>query len=518
MHQALEAGRGSDERWHLKKDGSRFWANGEMMPLRGYGGEHLGFLKIVRDETIRHNAVEKLRISEEFLQSVLASSSDCIKVLDLDANLIFMSEGGQRIMEVSDFNNIAGCPWPDFWENELNQAAKDAVAEAKAGRAGHFQGFATTFAGTPKWWDVRVTPILDAENKVEKLLSISRDITAVKLVETDRARLASLIEQSEDFIGLANRQSQVVFLNQGARKMVGITPEEISSTRIVDYFMPADQKTFETVVMPTLLREEQWEGELTFRHFRTGEEIPVLYNIFPVRDTMGNITKYGTVTKNITYQKKAEAHQRLLNYELAHRLKNMLSMVQAIGDQTLRHAASIPEARIAFDARLVALGAAQDVLTGTEWESAEIAEVVKGALMPHGFGDGRFEIAGPKLTLSSRSALGLSLGLHELATNAVKYGALSSPDGRITVDWSVPNSGGDTHFQFIWQEAGGPTVSEPHKKGFGSVLIERSLSGYFKGQAKIHYLPQGVRFELSCPVTSSNIEFEAGIAEVLNFM
>ena len=180
MGRALEAGRGNDERWHVRKDGLGFWANGEMMPLRNADGGHVGFLKVVRDETARKEDAERQRVDREFMRSVLAASDDCIKVLDLDARLVFMSEGGQRVMDVGDFNEVRGCPWPDFWHGELNGEAKAAVAAAKAGGSGHFQGVTGTFKGVPKWWDVRVTPILDGNAEPEKILAISRDITREK--------------------------------------------------------------------------------------------------------------------------------------------------------------------------------------------------------------------------------------------------------------------------------------------------------------------------------------------------
>ena len=180
MHAAITQGRGSDERWHLKKDGTCFWANGEMMPLHDESGGAQGFIKVLRDRTEQRQAAERNREDAEFLRSVLASSGDCIKVLDLDAKMLFMSEGGQRVMEVSDFNAIRGCPWPDFWHGPGNVAAKEAIARARAGGIGHFQGVAATMAGTPRWWDVQVTPILGSDGRPEKLLSVSRDITEVQ--------------------------------------------------------------------------------------------------------------------------------------------------------------------------------------------------------------------------------------------------------------------------------------------------------------------------------------------------
>lgn len=124
-----------------------------------------------------------LASSEAFLRSVLGSSGDCIKVLDLDAKLTFMSEGGMRVMEVSDFNAVRGCPWPDFWQGEGNAEAKAAVAAARAGGRGHFLGAADTLAGNPRFWDVQVTPVLGADGRPEKLLSVSRDITGIRAAE-----------------------------------------------------------------------------------------------------------------------------------------------------------------------------------------------------------------------------------------------------------------------------------------------------------------------------------------------
>ena len=179
MYSAVQEGRGNDERWHLRKDGSCFWANGEMMPLRDASGTVHGFIKILRDRTEQRQAAEKNRADAEFLRSVLASSGDCIKVLDLEANLTFMSEGGQRVMEVDDFDAIRGCPWPDFWQGQGHADARAAVETARAGGIGHFLGPADTMAGTPRWWDVQVTPIMGADGRPEKLLSVSRDVTEV---------------------------------------------------------------------------------------------------------------------------------------------------------------------------------------------------------------------------------------------------------------------------------------------------------------------------------------------------
>ena len=186
MQAALQKGRGNDERWHQRRDGSRFWASGEMMPLRDEAGQTQGFIKILRDRTAQQQAAERQRADTEFLRGVLAASGDCIKVLDLGGGLQFMNEGGQRLMEVSDFNAIRGCPWPSLWREQ--DQAMAAMAQARAGGIGRFQGKADTMAGTPKWWDVQVTPMLDADGRPERVLVVSRDITDVQLAEARLAR------------------------------------------------------------------------------------------------------------------------------------------------------------------------------------------------------------------------------------------------------------------------------------------------------------------------------------------
>lgn len=129
--------------------------------------------------------VEPRQADSAFLRSILASSGDCIKVLDLDGRLTYMNEGGQALMEVSDFNAVKGCPWPSFWEGEGHQEAKSALRAAQEGRMGRFQGEAKTFRGAPRWWDVQITPIFDEAGKPARILSVSRDITEAKLNELE---------------------------------------------------------------------------------------------------------------------------------------------------------------------------------------------------------------------------------------------------------------------------------------------------------------------------------------------
>lgn len=213
----------------------------------------------------------------------------------------------------------------------------------------------------------------------------------------------------------------------------------------------------------------------------------------PLKDEKGQVTSWMGAASDITFRKTAEAAQWVLNQELAHRMKNMLAMVQAVATQTLRQARTMDEGRVAIAARLQALARAQDILTQTNFAEADIRDVVRATVNPHDDQDGRVSVQGPRLALNSQQALGLSLAIHELATNAAKYGALSNETGTVAMSWGRSNGS----FFFTWNEAGGPTVTTPTRRGFGSRLIERIVASYFDGEARIEFDPAGIRYRLT---------------------
>jgi PAS domain S-box-containing protein len=201
MASARRTGKAAGERWHIRKDGSRFWSNGSLMPLM----DGTGYLKILRDRTEQRVRDAVTQANEAFLRSVLESSGDCIKLLTLDGRLEFMSAGGQRVMEVDDFCSIQGSYWPNFWEGKGRAAAEAALALAHKGGVGHFLGFARTAKGSPRWWDVQVTRIPASDDTTGKFLSISRDITQDRerqlAIDEHNARLKLLSDTASQLIG-----------------------------------------------------------------------------------------------------------------------------------------------------------------------------------------------------------------------------------------------------------------------------------------------------------------------------
>ena len=203
---------------------------------------------------------------------------------------------------------------------------------------------------------------------------------------------------------------------------------------------------------------------------------------------------------------RAEEQQVLLNRELSHRMKNTLAMVQAIAAQTIRTAPDLTSAGTALSARLIAMGRAHDILLSGTSEHTSLEAVVRAALAIHDDAQlGRLRLNGPLVRVGSKAALSLALVLHELATNASKYGALSTPDGHVSVDWVIEAGGAAPSVRLCWTEHGGPQVMPPKQRGFGSRLIERGLSGIISASVRLAYRPEGV----TCELTAELAEFQA---------
>ncbi|WP_197514284.1 sensor histidine kinase, partial [Methylobacterium platani] len=204
-------------------------------------------------------------------------------------------------------------------------------------------------------------------------------------------------------------------------------------------------------------------------------------------------------TRTAIARVEAEAQQRLLNHELSHRMKNMLAMVQSIATQTMRGAADLDTARNVLANRLIALGKSHDLLLGGSLSKAPLRSVIESALDIHRDCPNRFVLDGPTVMVGSKAALSLSLMLHELATNAAKYGALSTADGRVTICWTLSGEGDDASVMLRWSEAGGPPVVAPKRTGFGTRLIGRGLAGSFDGEVDLSYPAAGVVCTITAP-------------------
>lgn len=255
--------------------------------------------------------------------------------------------------------------------------------------------------------------------------------------------------------------------------------------------------------------DDRGEAEAALTRARAGHPArfraaagPVLWDV-TVTPVAGSPPRLLTVARDISEQRQAEARQGVLLMEMEHRLKNTLSIVQAIATQTLRNASSLSVAAESFGARMLALAQAHDVLMQGAWASASLHGLVDGAVRLHGDGmPERFRVTGPEIMVGPRAALTLALMLHELGTNAAKYGALSNAEGRVEIGWRIVGEAAQERLWFRWAERGGPPVAPPTRSGFGSRLIERSLVHSFGGSARLRYPRGGVVLALTAPLAA----------------
>ena len=231
------------------------WWSFSFTPLHDIDGAVRGVLCMTVETTEQVLATSRLKDNVAFTDRILASINDCIKVLDMDARLVFMSEGGQRIMEVADYGAIHGCPWPDFWQDQGNLEAKAAVQEAQAGRNAAFMGAARTMAGTLKWWHVQVSPIFAADGKPEKILCVSRDMTALRDAEDSLRKLNESLEQrviertldrdriwrlSADLMLVADFNGVMTAVNPAWAEMLGWAPAQLLGVQLMSLVHPDD--------------------------------------------------------------------------------------------------------------------------------------------------------------------------------------------------------------------------------------------------------------------------------------
>ncbi|WP_297322534.1 PAS domain S-box protein [uncultured Bartonella sp.] len=369
------------ERFHQRKDGSTFWASGDLQALYSDDGTQQGFLKIVRDRTDERRHSESLRLSEERLR--LAQQAAGIGAFEIDQER-GMIEATPQFLKLLGFKES-----PELSFNDL----------------------CSVIVGNPK-------PI------TEQMLKTRND--------------ESLITHLEFQIRRADN----------------------NELRWIGYWAEAAPKD------------------------------------------VGNAMKHRIlgILQDITERREAQEKQDILSGELAHRVKNILAIVQSIANQTITEETPMKTALQDFSVRLNALAHAQDILTQGAAKSADLKQIVANSLDIHNKANRKFFVAGPSVLLSPQTALSMALALHELSTNAVKYGSLSSKSGIVEINWTID----ENSFYFSWREKNGPKVIEPTKQSFGSKLIRRLLPARFNGHTNLNYNPDGFSFELFAPKTRDN--------------
>jgi PAS domain S-box-containing protein len=314
-----------------------------------------------------------------------------------------------------------------------------------------------------------------------------------------------VLESAVDYaIVTMDRRGYVTSWSNGAESILGWTEDEMVGKTVEVIFTPEDR----AIGVPHLeMKNAMTEGRGTderwhvrkngSRFWASGEMLPLYQG--------GTLEGFLKILRDRTEQKQAQELQTTLNQELAHRLKNQLALVQGIVNQSLRRADDVEEARLAISNRLGVLGRAHELLLTGFGERAAVRTVVEKAINLHAGGHAnQFSLKGPEIEVGRRAALSLALILHELTTNAFKYGALSVEHGSVEVEWEVDALEGGSAFKLSWRELKGPAVIPPTVLGFGSRLIKAGIAGA-SNHVDIDYAPDGLR----CTVHVSLADFQA---------
>jgi two-component system CheB/CheR fusion protein len=353
-----------------------------------------------------------------------------------------------------------------------------------------------------RWYDVRLRPYRTTGDKIDGVVITFVDVTERLQVEQalrDSDELLQqgkrLMELSHDPIFIWDLDNGIVQWNRGSAELYGFSREEaLGKDKQLLLKTKVPGSSFEEL-RRMLLQTGSWNGELQHRA-KDGRDVTVESRI--VLETMNGRRLALESTRDVTERRQWEHRQQVLLRELSHRVKNTLAVVQAIARQTLRHAPSDADFVARFDGRLAALGRAHNLLVASDWRGANLAELARSQLEAYATDSAdRLHIEGISVFLPADTATPFALVLHELATNASKYGPLSRPGGRVQLGWTITRQNGERTLKLVWQEQGGPPVRPPTETGLGTTLIDTAIPG---ARVSREFRPEGLRCTIAAPL------------------
>ncbi|CAN7442917.1 PAS domain-containing protein [Phenylobacterium sp. LjRoot219] len=482
------------------------WMNIDCSPVLDEDGRPLGMLCVIIETTERVLAERRSAMEFARLRDMFAQAPGFICLMT-GPNLIvqFVNEAHERLFGVHD---VVGRPYHEAFAAYAGADNRWKVLDQVYATGERFvtrgeRVLATRPGGRVEeiFLDLVVEPVTDDNGKVIGLFVEGFDVTpqvrAQAAAEENERRLSAAIAVARLGAFEWDMATGKATLDERALEIFAL--ESNDGLTVADVVQRIDPEDMARLQVET--RAAEASGRVR-REFEYRIHLPdgATRNIATVSDAVpgpdGSIERIIGVFDDVTERRRAEKRQRLLINELNHRVKNTLATVQSIAAQTLRSAPNLERARDAFEARLVALAAAHDLLTAESWHGARLTDVVASAMAP--FETQRrpqISRSGPPVWLNAQRALALSMALHELATNAVKYGALSVPEGRVTIRWTLS---ADNVLALSWIEHGGPPVAPPERAGFGSRLLQRSLARELGGEVAFTFAPDGVRCEVRC--------------------
>lgn len=503
---SMAAGRTVDERWHLRRDGSRFWADGRMTPLRDGDGAEFGFLKILCDRTAARGAEE----TNARLAAIVTATSDAVIGIAAQDRRVFAWNGGAEALFGYTEAEALGAAVDLLVPPELpDYDPTEAFHRVLAGERVHdHETVRMAKDGTRIPVTVTVARMLASDGRPIGVSVIFRDLRVRRRVEAALRESQRRLKATHDNAGVGicevDGAGRYIGVNETFARMTGFTTAELGTRNFLDDIEGEADRHGASMALAAMVRGEveafDDRGECTDRQ---GRRWWAEAKTTAIRDEGDGRFLYAVrVVQDVSERQAAEKRQALLSREVDHRAKNALAVVQAA--LRLTRAADMPSYVRAVEGRVAALARAQTLLAEDRWAGADLRALLAGELAPFlgngGAREPRAVLAGPAVELPPGAAQPLAMAVHELATNATKHGALSSPGGRVLVSWGlVP---GETRaLRLRWVEAGGPAVAgTPSRRGFGSRVLEGTLRNQLRGAVSLTWEPSGLVCDIEVPL------------------
>jgi PAS domain S-box-containing protein len=339
---------------------------------------------------------------------------------------------------------------------------------------------------------VDIEAIKDSDGNIVGAVNCFQDVTARRLAEDAALRLAAIVESSDDAIVGKDLDGIITSWNTGAERIFGYMAEEIIG-KPISFLIPPDYQKEEEAIIERIRRGQRVEHFETVRQRKHGSLIDLSMTISPVKNSRGKIIGASKIASDITERKRNDAQIVMLAHEAEHRTKNILATVQAA--VRLSHSNTPDELKRVIEGRINALAKVHALFVESRWTGAQLHSLVTQELLP--YRDGRVErvrIDGPTVMLEPNTAQAIAISLHELATNAAKYGSLSAADGDVEVAWSWTVGG---QLSLRWTESGGPTVAPPTHRGCGTRIVENIIGGQPGAKVRFDWRAPGLTCEIA---------------------
>ena len=438
-------------------------------------------------------AGEALARGDEFFREILDVLPAALYLTDAAGRITYYNEAAAALWGWRpELGTAEWCgSWKLFWPDGRAMAHGDcpmAIAVKERRPIFGMEAVAERPDGTRVPFIPYPTPLFDRSGTLIGAVNLLVDITDRKRAEQATLQLASIVESSDDAIVSKDLSGTIMSWNRGAERLFGYTAEEAIG-QPVTMLIPEDRIEEEPDILQRIRRGQRIDHYETVRRRKDGSLANISLTVSPVKDAHGRIVGASKIARDISERKRAAELEQLLAGEMKHRIKNSLATVQALASQTLRTVS--PEEKEAFIARLHAIANAHDLMTAETWERVPLRSVVMQAIEPfRAEQTDRIVTRGPEgISLGASKSLLLAMALHELGTNALKYGALSNDGGRVEISWE---SQAQSDLVVVsWRESGGPKVEPPEHHGFGSRLIQRAMESGL-GKAQLDFQPDGL--------------------------